>query len=320
MPCAFPKIFPMHIINTLAPVFLLIALGAVLRKARFLSAELITGLNRLVYWVGLPALLFYKIAIADYDFQTAGRTFMVVFLGMLASIVAAYIIAYLLRVPAASIGTFVQGAYRGNLLYIGLPIIIYSFHGSQNAEQMQNTAAIVLGFIVPFYNILAVIVLLASQHKIDRHIFTKIFRSVLANPLLIACVAGIIYSASALKIPIAAARTIEAVGQMALPLALLAIGATLAQGQITGQKNFAFIASIIKIALTPLIGFCFALLIGLGGGETRIALIYLACPTAVLSFIMAENLGGDAKMAAAIVFISTVLSIISIGIVVAVFQ
>ncbi len=310
----------MHIINTLAPVFLLIALGAVLRKSRFLSAELITGLNRLVYWVGLPALLFYKIAIADYDFQTAGKTFLAVFLGMFASIIAGYIVAYLLKVPAASVGTFVQGAYRGNLLYIGLPIIIYSFHGAQNAQQMQNTAAIVLGFVVPFYNILAVIVLLASQHKIDRHIFIKIFSAVLTNPFFIACVAGIIYSASALKMPLAAARTLEAVGQMALPLALLAIGATLTYGQISGRKTFAFAASIIKIALTPLIGFCFALLIGLGSGETRIALIYLACPTAVLSFIMAENLGGDAKMAAAIVFISTVLSIISLGIVVAVFQ
>lgn len=309
----------MHIINTLAPVFLLIALGAVLRKSRFISAELITGLNRLVYWVGLPCLLFYKIAIADYDFQTAGKTFLVVFLGMFASIIAAYFIAYLLKVPATSVGTFVQGAYRGNLLYIGLPIIIYSFYGAQNAEQMQNTAAIVLGFIVPFYNILAVIVLLASQHKIDRHIFTKISRSVLTNPFFIACVAGIIYSASALKMPLAAARTIEAIGRMALPLALLAIGATLAQGRISGRKTFAFAASIIKIALTPIIGFSIALLIGLGSGETRIALIYLACPTAVLSFIMAENLGGDGKLAAAIVFISTILSVISLAVVVAFF-
>lgn len=309
----------MHIINTLAPVFLLIALGAVLRKARFISAELVTGLNRLVYWVGLPALLFYKIAMADYDFQTAGKTFLVVFLGMFASIIAAYFIAYLLKVPAASVGTFVQGAYRGNLLYIGLPIIIYSFYGEQNAEQMQNTAAIVLGFIVPFYNILAVIVLLASQHKIDRHIFAKIFSSVLTNPFFIACVAGIIYSASGLKMPLAAARTIEAVGQMALPLALLAIGATLAYGQIGGRKNFAFAASIIKIALTPIIGLFFTFLFGLGSGETRIALIYLACPTAVLSFIMAENLGGDGKLAAAIVFISTILSVVSLAVVVAFF-
>ncbi len=309
----------MHIINTLAPVFLLIALGAVLRKSRFISAELIAGLNRLVYWVGLPCLLFYKIAIADYDFHTAGKTFLAVFLGMFASILAGYIVAYLLKVPAASVGTFVQGAYRGNLLYIGLPIIIYSFHGAQNAQQMQNTAAIVLGFIVPFYNILAVIVLLASQHKIDRHIFTKIFSSVLTNPFFIACVAGIIYSASALKMPLAAERTIEALGWMALPLALLAIGATLAYGQISGQKTFAFVASIIKIALTPLIGLFFTFLFGLAGGETRIALIYLACPTAVLSFIMAENLSGDGKLAAAIVFISTILSVISLAVVVAFF-
>jgi len=97
------------------------------------------------------------------------------------------------------------------------------------------------------------------------------------------------------------------------------IGATLAYSRVSGRKNFAFVASIIKVALTPLIGFAIALLIGLGSGETRIALIYLACPTAVLSFIMAENLGGDGKLAAAIVLISTILSVVSLAAIVAFF-
>ena len=307
-------------VNTLAPVFFLIVLGLFLRRTAFFSESLVTELNKLVYWIGLPALLFYKVAVASYDFHTAGKTFLVVFAGMLASIIAAYIIAFFLRLPVSSIGTFVQGSFRGNLLYIGLPIIIYSFHGQTGAERMENTAAIVLGFIVPLYNIFAVIVLLASRQKIDSRVFRQIFRSTLTNPFFIACVAGIVFSAASLKIPLAARRTIEAAGQMALPLALLAIGATLAFTRVGWGGSFAFVASIIKIVLTPLVGFAVALLIGLGPAETKIALIFLACPTAVVSFVMAEQLNGDSKMAASIVFVSTILSVVSLALVLVLFQ
>jgi len=311
----------MHIINTLTPVFLIIILGAVLKRTGFVTDQLLAGLNRLVYWVGLPVLLFYAVAVASYDFHSAGKTFIVVFIGMLGSIVVGYIAAYILKVPVASIGTFVQGAFRGNLMYIGLPIIIYSFVGSSQSGRMENIAALVLGFIVPFYNIAAVIVLLAGQHKIDKHIFGKIFRPVVTNPFFIACVTGLVYSAAGFPIPLLLGRTFDAVGRMALPLALIAIGGTLAESKVVVIGSVpAFVCSLVKIAVTPLIGFVFAFLLHLGGGETRVALIYLACPTAVVSFVFAEQLKGDSKMAAAVVFISTVLSVFSLGIVLAIFR
>lgn len=310
---------PMHIINTLSPVFLIIALGAVLRKSRFLSASLIEGLNQLVYWVGLPCLLFYKIAIADYDFQTAGRTFLVVVAGTAGCTLFAYLTAAILRVPKAATGTFVQGSFRGNLLYIGLSIVIYSFAASENAIAMENVAVLVLALMVPVYNITAVVVLLASQHRIDRNLPAKLFWPLITNPFFIACLCGICYSVFFDTLPLMVNRTLNAVGQIALPLALLAIGGTLAQGALSGSRTFAFASSIIKIAIAPVVGFFVAALIGLGAGETRVALIYLACPTAVISFVMAEHLGGDGKLAAAIVFVSTILSVISLAVVVALF-
>lgn len=309
----------MHIINTLAPVFVIIALGAVLRKSRFLSAQLIEGLNQLVYWVGLPCLLFYKIATADYDFQTAGKTFIVVLGSTAVCIVIAYIMAAVLKLPAVSTGTFVQGSFRGNLLYIGLSIVIYGFAGAENATRMQNIAVIVLALMVPVYNMAAVVVLLASQHRIDRNLPAKLFWPLITNPFFIACLCGICYSVFFDTLPLVVNRTLNAVGQIALPLALLAIGGTLAQGSLSGNRSFAFAASIIKVAFAPVIGFFIAALIGLGAGETRVALIYLACPTAVISYVMAEQLAGDSKLAAAIVLLSTIVSVISLALVVALF-
>ncbi|MBA7638049.1 hypothetical protein ES703_45698 [subsurface metagenome] len=311
----------MHIINTLLPVFLIIALGALLRKTKFVSAEFVAGLNRLVYWVALPCLLFYKLATASYDYQVAGKTFLVVLAGMLGCIIIGYIIAAIMRVPAAEIGTFVQGAFRGNLLYVGLPVIIYSFanSGGFNTTQAETVAILVLAPIVPAYNIAGVLVLLASRHKLDRHVPAKIFRQIITNPLILACVAGVLYSIVFPRLPVVIVRACSAVGQIALPLALLGVGATLVQGKIVGRRSFAFASSVIKIVVAPLVGFVAARLLGLGPAETRIGLLFLACPTATVSYVMAEQLGGDEKLAAAIIVVSTILSIFSLSVVIGLF-
>ena len=311
----------MHIINTLLPVFLIIALGAQLRKGGFVSAEFVNGLNRLVYWVALPCLLFYKLATASYDYQVAGKTFLVVLAGMLGCIIIGYIIAAIMRVPAAEIGTFVQGAFRGNLLYVGLPVIIYSFanSGGFNTTQAETVAILVLAPIVPAYNIAGVLVLLASRHKLDRYVPLKIFRQIITNPLILACVAGVLYSIVFPRLPVVIVRACSAVGQIALPLALLGVGAALVQGKIVGRRSFAFASSVIKIVVAPLVGFVAARLLGLGPAETRIGLLFLACPTATVSYVMAEQLGGDDKLAAAIIVVSTILSIFSLSVVIGLF-
>lgn len=87
----------MNIVNTLIPVFCIIALGAVLRKMRFMSADFVRGLNKLTYWVGLACLLFYTIADVSYNYQVAGKTFLVVFIGTLVCVAAGYVFAFLLR-------------------------------------------------------------------------------------------------------------------------------------------------------------------------------------------------------------------------------
>ncbi len=318
----------MHIFNTLAPVFLIIAAGAVLRRKGFFSGTFVVELNRLVYWVGLPCLLFYKVATATYDFAAAGKTFSVVAAGMVACIAAGYISALLMRTGTANVGAFVQGGFRGNLVFVGLPVIIYSFSqsGGFDVAGMEATAVLVLALMIPVYNIIGVIILLVSQHRIDRShrqassaVLGKILGQIITNPLVIACVGGIVYSAVFSQLPTVVSRFCSAVGQIALPLALLSIGATLVQAKIGSEFRLAVTASVIKLAVAPAAGLLAAKLFGLGAGETRIALILLACPTAVASYIMADQLGAGGRLAATIVVLSTVLSMLSLGVVVGLF-
>ena len=319
----------MHIINTIAPVFLLIALGLMLRLGRFISDDFAKSLNRLAYWVGLPCLLFYKVALSDNDFASAGKTFAVVFGATMAAVAVAYLTAFVMRIPVASWGTFVQGAYRGNLAYVGLVVVIYSLSSvsstdPQYAAYARSTKAIailLMAMVVPFYNVFSVTVLLLSKHQVDRGIFVRVFRDVITNPLIIACVCGLVYSFFFDSLPFAFARSLEALGQMSLPIALMSIGASLVGEKIVCE-NFkpAVAASFIKVLVAPVAGYAIARAIGLGTGEMLVAMVMLASPTAVASYVMTQEIGGNAQMSARIVVISTILSAASLAIAVGLFN
>ncbi len=312
----------MHIINTISPVFLLIALGLFLRLAGFISEEFARSLNRLAYWVGLPCLLFYKVASAEHDFASAGKTFLVVFSATIVSVIAAYLAALVMRVPVASWGTLVQGAHRGNLAYIGLAVVIYSLSdtSSPDAASTEAIAILVIAMIVPVFNVISVSTLLFSKHALDSQIIARIIRGIITNPLIIACICGLLYSFAFDSLPLAFARSLNALGKMSLPVALLAIGASLAGKKIVCE-NFkpAMTASIIKTFFAPLIGYLAGLSIGLAPGEMLVAMILLASPTAVASYVMTQEIGGNSALSARIVIISTILSAASLALAVGLF-
>jgi len=134
----------MHVFETLLPVFIIIGLGFSLRWSEFCSADFVKGLSKLVYWVALPCLLFYKIALSSYDYSAVGKTGVVLVVGMVASVLCAYIAAFFMRLKGGTLGSFVQGTVRGNLVYVGLPIILYSYANNADVEISKIEALSVL--------------------------------------------------------------------------------------------------------------------------------------------------------------------------------
>lgn len=305
----------MYVINSLAPVFFIVALGFILRRTGFLSSELLAGTNRLVYWVGLPCLLFYKVATADINLTQHGDTWVVVIGGMLISVGLGYLLAALLGLAPRQKGTFIQAGFRGNLAFIGLPVVVYSSAGANDPSA--TIAVLVLAGAVPIYNAASVWVLLASHHRFGAHAFYRIFRGLITNPLIIGCVAGGVYAWTDLRLAPALGRTFESIGQMALPLALLGIGGTLRLGHVRSNLRDVTLAALIKVAAAPLAGILLGWLLALSGPEWRVAMTFLACPTAAASYVMADQMGGDGQLAAAAVALSTLLSILSLSLVIA---
>jgi predicted permease len=306
------------VLNSLAPIFVVIALGAALRASGFLSAEFFAGMNKLTYWLALPALLFYKVAQAHLEGAAALRIFLVLLAVTFACALLGVVLAVILRLPLPSMGAFVHASYRGNLMYVGLPVIIFALSGRSGADTggVESAAIVAIAPIVPLYNVMAVIALTVCSARRERVTLRATVRQILINPLILACVAGLVVTFSGLRLPTAALRTLTVVGQIALPLALLAIGSSLTFERLRGGIHISAASAAIKVLAGPALGFVLARWWGLAPDEMCIALVFLACPTAVVSYVMTEQLGCDAELAGSAVVVSTLACFVPLGAVV----
>ena len=221
-----------EVANILLPIFAVIALGAVLRYSGFASIQVFQHTNRLVYWIGIPAYLFYKTADSKLQGDAAVRVFGVLFGAMVVTIALAYLVARLLQLQATSTSAFVHGAFRSNLVYVGLPVVFLALaaRGYEQLPELQATAVISIALLVPIYNAAAVLVLVGG-HEGGREQLPKRLRELVTrlvtNPLILSCVAGLVVLALGWTLPQPIRQTCETLGDMTTPLALLGIGAAL---------------------------------------------------------------------------------------------
>ncbi|MCU0857308.1 MAG: AEC family transporter [Pontiellaceae bacterium] len=308
----------MHVINSLLPVFLIILLGKLLCRTGFFSDSLARSLNRLTYWVALPAMLLDKVTNATFNSEDVALISLLLILSTIGSLLTAYLAAFLLRLPSRSMGAFVQGAARPNNAFIGLPVILYSITGL--TPDLEALATVALAPAIVFYNLTSVAVLLAHSER-KKQTFRQtaglFFKQLFTNPLLISCALGLLLNFFRIGFPGAIQRSLTTLGNTALALALLSIGSSLSFKGIGTGLLHSITASGIKVFIQPLIGLGLAQLCNLPPFERQILLIYLACPTAVASYVLADIFDSDRDLAAHIIVVSTLLSALSLSIIVA---
>ncbi len=311
----------MYTFNILAPVFLLVFLGWLLRRTGFITQDFTRGMTKLTFYVALPCLLFVKIAPPpEAGSQAAAGRITLVLLGvMLACVVASYLSCLILSVKGRTVGAVVQASFRGNLAYVGLPVVLYALEGANtaNVDGWGRTAVLALAPIIPSYNILSVVVLLAGREAWSIASVRRVVWRSLTNPLVVACAVGAVFSYGHLTAPSFAFRAATSLGHMGLPLALLSLGASLSRAGMAKRGSTALLAALLKVGVAPLAAWLLAGALSLGPEETRIALIFASCPAAVMSFVMAAQYDSDEETAAGAVMISTLLSPIALTLVIA---
>ncbi|MBP7142037.1 MAG: AEC family transporter [Opitutaceae bacterium] len=301
----------MEIFNILGPIFLLIALGGALQRAGFFDTGFLSGANKLTYWVGLPALIFISLMKADHADVSMGRLLLTLVLATLLSSGLAWLTARAIGVKQGVEGTWAQAAFRGNLTFVGLPLIL-------TTPGLPVTAAILtLAPLLVIYNGLSVSLLLLSRHRGAEGIGRMLAKEIARNPIIVASLAGGAAYLLDLTLWLPIHRSIDLISGMAVPLALICIGGALVLTPLRGNRRLAVYAAIFKTAVSPLIGYGAGRLAGLGQGELKVVLILMACPTAAASYTMVRELGGDENVAASSIVMSTLLSMASLSIILA---
>lgn len=290
--------------TALLPIFVLIGLGHLLYRFDFPNASFWPQLERLVYFLLLPALLIEALATAEVNGARALAVAAAVVLTI--SAMAALLLVLRGRFPLDGPGftSIFQGGIRFNS-YLGIAAAL-SLYGPDGAA----VAAMASAVMIPLINVYCVAVL--SHHASAKASPRTVLRGIVRNPLIVSCVIGIALNVSGIGLPYGSEAIMESVGRASLPLGLMTVGAGLQLRSARGRGGVLLAISALKLAVMPLLALGVALLLGMTPLETRVLVLFGALPTATSSYILARQMGGDAPLMAAVLTAQTALSFVTL--------
>jgi len=311
------SLFRLNPFFSVLPLILLILLGVGLARTGFVKADFWDGLHKLLYWVLLPSLILSELASSQHSLGTGLRTWLILMTATLCVLPLAWLCTLLLRLPRADLGVFLQATFRGNLAFVGIPVIQFAL--GEKAEAVIPVALLVFAPTMVVYNVLSVVLLQAGRHPLDRRMFGRVGLEILRNPLIIATVLGLLWQLAPGENPEVIIRTLRTLGATAAPMALLAIGAAFAKFSLIPDLA-SVVAGLVKTAALPTMAWWISGWAGMPPDQRFIVMIFSASPTAAAAYIMAKAMGGNERLASGAVVWSTLLAVPALMIVVAVFR
>lgn len=292
----------MMISLSIAPIFLLILTGYALRRGGIPSDEFWDLNDRLVYFVLMPALFFVRISTADLGEAGLGRFAIVLYAGFLAGVVIGLIGAVLLA-RGGAVGTSVmQGACRFNT-FVALAVA-EALYGAPGLQLAVLGAAV----LVPGVNLIAISLFAVMLRPPGGGVARAAVRQLATNPLILAILAALGFNAAGIGAVPVLHETLSVLGQAALPIMLLCVGANLKLKGLRAEAGPMALAAFGKIVVFPAVILMTAVALGLDPPSAQVALIYGALPTGVAAYTLARQLGGDAPLMAAMITMQTLLS------------
>jgi predicted permease len=297
------------ILTSLLPVFLIIICGYVLKKNNFPGDKFWPGAERIVYYILFPALLFSSSAGASWDSYSVSSMVWAILAALFIMCGLLLILRPKLTKKDASFTSVFQGSIRFTS-YIGFAAV-FSLFGDEGLY----LTAIFITVMIPMVNILCIMVLV--RYGGQEGGWHWIFTTVIKNPLVIACLAGMALNLLGLKLPEMVGNFTTILGKGSLPLGLLAVGASLQFNAIKKTIPEIVYACLLKLLLLPTLMWLSCLLIGVDNLSTSVAVLFAALPGSPLSYILAKQLGGDTRLMSSIIAVQTGISMITLPIVIA---
>ena len=293
----------MDITTTIIPIFSIVLLGWVVRRWGFMPTEFLGPANRIVYYLAIPAMIFRAISKASLGEEFHGAVLFISLAAAALVYLAAWGLCRWRNVAPARAGAFVQSAGHGNLGYIGLSVAFYYL-----GETGFVRAGLIAGFLMILQNILSVLALQANRPGLKPNGSGGLMKSLGGNPVILSALAGILASAFQVPIPLVLQRSLDILSGLALPTALLLIGASLSLSALRERLFTVMGAVALKLFLLPALGLILYKVLRVSPGDYLPRLILRASPTATVTYVMAQEMRGDADFAVAAISASTMLS------------
>jgi len=303
------------VLNSIFPVFALIFLGTLLKKIKLTNDAFLAASDRLIYFAFFPLLLFWKIGSAstvalDWAFCAACIcTILVVF-------AVGLICIKLFKVGDFQAGTFSQSCIRFNT-YIGIAVVM-----NATGEEGVLIFGVLIGFMIPLINVLSVSTLIwysGKQYSSGQR-NRMLVKALISNPLILGCVAGIIYANLIGRFPVFIDNTFSLAGSLTLPLALLSIGGGLTFSGFKEHHGQAILSSVVKLLILPLTGYFFLKVFHITGEAFLVGMLYFSFPTSSVIYVLSSQLDSDTDLAYTSIVVSTLLSILSMTVALTQFQ
>lgn len=292
--------------NSVAPVFLLVALGWLARKTKLVGPAFIESASKLNFRTGLPALLFINI----YEAQSANN-FNWKFIGFMTIGCLAIALILFLVVPRivpdkSKASAIVHTVFKPNIIVLGLPLAVMMF-GKENVSAF----SMLMPVVVPVNNIAAVLILCAmdpENQDTKHHPLGKALTNVVKNPIILAAFAAIILQQLHIALPVFIVKVISSLSDMATPFALITLGAQMTMDSALSDRNYVMSATVLKVLATPLIIVPLAYWFGFRSYELAAAFIIASSPSAVNCYMLAREMHSDEILTGEIVLSSTFCS------------
>ncbi len=297
------------VLASLLPVFLIIICGYGLKKSKFPGDNFWPGAEQIVYYILFPALLFSSSAGASWEFFSVASMVWAILATMFVMSGLLLLLRPRLTKKDASFTSIFQGSIRFTS-YIGLAAA-FSLFGDEGLY----LAAVLITVLIPLVNVLSVMVLV--RYGGQKGGWYWIFTTVIKNPLIIACLAGMLVNLLGWQLPAIVENMTTILGRGSLPLGLLAVGGSLDFSSIKKTGLEIVYACLLKLILLPLLMWLTCTLLGVDNLSTAIAVLFAALPGSPLSYVLAKQLGGDTKLMSSIIAVQTGVSMISLPVIIA---
>jgi hypothetical protein len=291
------------------PVFSLVFIGIWLKWREKIDDEFTARASYIVFNLALPVLMFA--AIVRTDIGQIGNPRLIIFalLMTLFSFFSLWWVSKALIKDKENLGVFVQGCFRSNLGILGLAFCLTTF-----GKEGLAVGALLLAVITPLYNVLSIYALTHAATEDSKLQWGRLLKEVASNPLNTATLLALPFAYWQITLPEVVMRSIDYLAAMTLPLALICIGGTLSFSALKLTQELSWLAVMIKLLILPVVVSALAYIFGFRGVELGCLVLMFASPTAAASFVMVRAIGGNHTLAANIIAITTLISLLTVSI------